>query len=75
MGLAAFNRMRRQQAEAKEKLEKKEDNKNGSSENEEEKRIKLIARAEELEIKGVLVNFKTETLEKKIAEAESKLEA
>ena len=41
-----------------------------SDETEEEKRAKLISRAKELGVKGVLENFKDETLEKKIAEAE-----
>ena len=67
MGLAAFNKIRREQAEEK----AKEDN----TETEEQKRERLIARATELEIKGVLASFKTETLEKKIAEAEEKLKA
>lgn len=40
-------------------------------ETEEEKRVRLIAKAKELQIKGVLENFKIETLEKKIAEAEA----
>lgn len=42
-------------------------------ETEEDKKARLIARAKELDIKGVLSNFGTETLEKKIAEAEAKL--
>jgi len=42
-----------------------------TEETEEEKRARLISKAEELGIKGVLSNFKDETLEKKIAEAEA----
>lgn len=68
MGLAAFNKIRREQAE---KLKAKEEN----TETEEEKRARLIARATELEIKGVLASFKTETLEKKIAETEENIKA
>ena len=64
MGASTFIRMRaRQKAES-------ETIKEQGLETEEEKKARLIARAKELEIKGVLSNFGIETLEKKIAEAE-----
>ena len=64
MGASTFIRMRaRQKAEA-------EIIKEQGLETEEEKRSRLIKRAEELQIKGVLTKFKTETLEKAIVKAE-----